>query len=177
MPVLTKYHAESAALIAAWDEFCFNVLDYDTPVGDIFTLRLRAVMARLWSRSPYIRMIVMARKKTTAATGKTVWINRKLDSDELREYDAWDLSDTEAFARLTELVAEGYSLQVRHDSFSSAIQVTLYENGVQQGNNPMGMSSRSPDMWDAIRMTIYKHDVIFKGAWVPPTERPNSIRG
>ena len=177
MSAFSSAFARSDLIRRAWELYCFAVLDAPLKRKEAFGDALMNILKYVYDNSGYIRGIAMTAKARTKATGKVAWVNRRLSVKELAAYDKQDVTSAAIFARMTELIFSGYSFAAKHDDYSGAVQVTLYDNGVQGQSSPMGMSSRSHDLWDAIAMTIYKHDIIFSEKWTADVPPPKLERG
>ena len=117
------------------------------------------------------------RDQSAPVTQNLRWVNYKLNSTELTQFDAWNFTLEDAIVETSNLVSQGYRVSCSWDAHSSAFQVSIIAPSSGNPNSGLALSSRSTDLGDALALSLYKHAKVFQGKWVAPAADPKSVRG
>lgn len=93
------------------------------------------------------------------------FINRKLNDAEKELFLSWDVHDDDVWLLFTGLLTEGYKISSSYNGQNSTYNVLLTCNQPSNPNAGFGLSAYSPNWYQAVRLALFKHEVIFHGKW------------
>jgi hypothetical protein len=127
----------------------------------------------------------MTRKKAGKSTPKEIpfgnvqFVINNLSQAELDAMDADERfqSGETIVLRAAELIEAGWKISSKWDYRSEAIQVTMLMLLMDHPNAGFAVSARSDDFLDALRIVVYKHDVVADGTLSAFAVSSENVRG
>lgn len=95
--------------------------------------------------------------------GEITWVMNNLTQEQLSDMDATDWSGDHIIARIQVLAEGGWKVSVKWDYYSGALQVSCIQVEKGRPNAGYAFSGRSDDILDAMKIIVYKYDVVAAG--------------
>lgn len=105
------------------------------------------------------------------------FIRHTITNEEKARYDGWGYSDDDLWADIQRLVDSGYSVSFKWDEYNEAHQCSFKCSNKKDVNDGWCMVARAPDIYNAIRLALYKHLVLMEGDWSAWHEREREKGG
>lgn len=131
----------------------------------------RFLVDQLWLRRKY----GMPAKKFDNTTFKG-FVNYKPTEEDYERFQAWDIHDGDLFLLLSEIVSSGYKQGTSYNADNQTFNATLICGDKDSPNYNYGMSAFAPSWYDALRLLIYKHTVIFAYEWDVQASNKNASK-
>lgn len=93
------------------------------------------------------------------------FVNLKLNEEQKALFLSWDVHDDDVWLLFTGLLTEGYKISSSYNGQNSTYNVLLTCNNPSSPNAGFGLSAYSPNWYNAVRLALFKHEVIFQGVW------------
>lgn len=109
----------------------------------------------------------MATKKKTFQNNQfdIEFVNYELNKEQKEEARRYELDTERAFQLLEELCGDGYKISWKYDERNKCFQASLTSAAKGTTEKQRCMVSRGPDLYSAIRVSLWKHYVLFDGDW------------
>jgi len=91
------------------------------------------------------------------------WLDGLLAAEDLSVLGSDEATLEHLACRLISLVADGYGVAVKYNSEREQYNCTIYRPPYGDERRHLGLSGFSPDLRDALLVTVYRFDVIFGG--------------
>lgn len=102
------------------------------------------------------------------------FINIKVTEEQFDLYQQWDVHDVDLYLLLSANVAAGYKQTSSYDADKETYNATFICSDKDSPNYGYGLSAFAPDWYNAIRLLVFKHEVLLQGNWGSPPEKSNS---
>lgn len=120
---------------------------------------------------------VSDRQTTTKTDERLWWVNYTLTKEELKRVEAWEVSETSLLDSAAGLADEGYRLTFAKDEKNGCMLVCFFSPTNHKYHPSCALSSRSPDLWEAFKINLFKHHVVFEQRWPSRSGSAVSQRG
>lgn len=122
-------------------------------------------VAAQWPEVQFYLTYDAMRKGTTMA--EHLFIRYKLDEDEKTQFEGWAENEAEESINLVaEIVADSNKFSIGFDAQNGQYLATISNSKPGNANRGKSVTSRSPELKQAILVACYKHLVIFhEGVW------------
>lgn len=116
---------------------------------------------------------VMARGKDAGgksgdSAGMPRFVDVKLDQAQKAAFLEFDLSDAQIIDRIQQLAFTGHRFGCAWSGEQQAYTVSVTCRNPESPNNGLCMTSFARFMKQAMRLALFKHDVVTRGVWVVP---------
>jgi len=112
-----------------------------------------------------------AQKPSTARFNDAVFINYELDAVQQKACKAQDVSEADVFAKIKELVDDGYTFSFKFDSYSEAYACFMRQSRDDGSNRGFILTGRGSSPYKCCKQLLFKHYVCLDGAWGDYAER------
>lgn len=85
-----------------------------------------------------------------------VWVLNNLTETELEEMDGSGVSMGDVLDGIYEMIEDGWKVSIRHDDYSDSPMVSAVNLDGNNLNGGFGMSSRSSELGDALKILYWK---------------------
>ena len=104
------------------------------------------------------------------------YIQHTLTKEEKDNYDLWLIVDDDIWNDLQVLVDNGYKVGIGYDGYNQTFQCSLTCNNSKDDNFGWVLVARAPDVYNCVRLVLYKHLVLLMGDWSTFHERAKESR-
>jgi hypothetical protein len=104
-------------------------------------------------------------KKKAREAWETQWVHVDMTPDQKGQYKTWDLEDDDVWELWGSYLAQGYKMNGVYIADSSSYQVSIICRDDDSVNAGMGVSAYAKDLKDAVRVALYKAEVILPPNW------------
>lgn len=118
-----------------------------------------------FERCEYFREVYGMKKKASKEAWETTWVHVDLTPDQKGEYKAWDLEEVDMWVLWGSYLAQGYKTNEVYIASSSSYQASLICRDDDSVNSGMGVSAYARELRDAVRVVLYKAEVILPPKW------------
>ena len=109
--------------------------------------------------------------------GEITWVMNNLTNEQLSDMDATEWTGDHIIGRIQFLVEGGWKISAKWDYYSEAVQVSCIQVEKGRPNAGYAFSARSDDVLDAMKIVVYKHDVVAEGNLSDFAVDKGNIRG
>jgi len=104
--------------------------------------------------------------------GDSTFVNRELSKDELADYRSWRSNVDDVDLVWREAVDSGYKFTVRYDDRNNCSVAFMFPD---DGGDNFGfiLTGRGGTPYRAVSECLYKHHVLFGGAWFEASSGPS----
>jgi len=110
------------------------------------------------------RFLGMPPQKKQSVTWKG-FINHKLSPAEKERFASWDVHDDDIWLLVAQTVSENYRFSTSYNQSNSTFNAVLSCNDPTSPNDGYSLSGYAPTWYQAIRVLLFKHVVLFDYKW------------
>jgi len=96
------------------------------------------------------------------------FVNHEMTRDEKNQYEQWSMAvdDASLLDYLQELVDNGYKISLKYDGRNKTYQCSLTCSNPNHDDFGLVLTARAPDMFNLLRVAVFKHFVLLRGDWL-----------
>lgn len=106
-----------------------------------------------------------SRAEATTKAGMPTFVDVKLTHEEKEDFLAWDLSVDELIRRLELYPFDGYRVGLAWSGEAQSYTASLTCRNDESPNGGLCMTSFAKTSLTALKLMVYKHEVVTKGVW------------
>lgn len=96
------------------------------------------------------------------------FVDVKLDQTQKAAFLEWEWNDAQIIDRIQQLTLTGYRFGCSWSGEQQAYTVSMTCRNEESPNNGLCMTSFARFLKQAMRLALFKHDVVTEGAWILP---------
>lgn len=117
----------------------------------------------------HIERCYVAQKKLAPKADEKVefkgFVNYVLSDEDKGLYSAWDVDDHDLFLLAAGACQQGYKMGVSFNPKNDTFVATFMCNDGNSANAGLLLSAFAPDWYNAVKLLVFKHEVVLVGAW------------
>jgi hypothetical protein len=110
-------------------------------------------------------------KPSTARFNDAVFINYELDAVQQKACKAQDVTESDVFAKMQELIDDGYNFTFKFDGYSKSYACFMRQTGDDGPNRCFILTGRGSSPYKCCKQLLFKHYVCLNGEWGEYAER------
>lgn len=119
----------------------------------------------LWSADRLFEVANVKKSKPEGNPDFKGFVNYVLSAEDKVGYGEWDMHDHDLFLLVAGIEQSGYKLSCSFNQKNDTFSATLMCIDIQSPNTGLILSAFAPDWYNALRILIFKHDVVLEGKW------------
>lgn len=119
----------------------------------------------LWTTERLFEVANVKKIKSEGNPDFKGFVNYVLSAEDKAGYGEWDIHDHDLFLLVAGAEQSGYKLSCSFNAKNDTFSATFMCVDAQSPNAGFILSAFAPDWYNALRVLIYKHDVVLGGKW------------
>jgi len=126
---------------------------------------LQKCLERFLVEAETLREVLQMPPKKKLSNDWKGFVNYKLSEDERANFLNWDVHDDDVWLFVSQANTEGYRFSTSYNKGNNTFNALLSCNDATSPNNGYSLSGYAPTWYEAIRVVLFKHIVVFDYHW------------